>query len=141
MLTSMFAQIMASWPPPSPKIFMFTQVMTSWPPLSHTKFIKKTIGGIRYYKKSNIILRYAFKYPLKGIIPVYRPALFHVYSYICISPVYQWPPIGKTTCSYITDSAIKILSQPQCLLAIHMYGYVCTHSVCDCSQCDYKDKT
>ena len=75
MLTSMFAQIMASWPPPSPKIFMFTQVMTSWPPLSHTKFIKKTIGGIRYYKKSNIIPRYAFKYRLNGIIPVYRPAL------------------------------------------------------------------
>ena len=75
MLTSMFAQIMASWPPPSPKIFMFTRVMTSWPPLSHTKFIKKTIGGIRYYKKSNIIPQYAFKYCLNGIIPVYRPAL------------------------------------------------------------------
>ena len=81
MLTSMFAQIMASWPPPSPKIFMFTQVMTSWPPLSHTKFIKKTIGGIRYYKKSNIIPRYAFKYRLNGIIPVYRPALACTYVY------------------------------------------------------------
>ena len=84
MLTSMFAQIMASWLPPSPKIFMFTQVMTSWPPLSHTKFIKKTIGGIRYYKKSNIIPRYAFKYRLNGIIPVYRPALVCVFVYVCM---------------------------------------------------------
>ena len=75
MLTSMFAQIMASWPPPSPKILMLTQIMTSG-----------------HFKATNHILYcdILYKIIINGIIPDIPPS-----PNVMTDPVIDFPTFGN----------------------------------------------